>query len=131
MKWRRFLVLAAIAVAMVVAVSAVVLGRPASEEHQPLGASFVHAAGEGSMGCATCHTSPIVSANCNSCHPTPPTRITAAQIYIPHHDPKEAPAGITRQTCHLTSGNDARFVTSPDAGHNFCSSCHGPKHSDD
>ncbi len=99
MKWRRFLVLAAIAVAMVVAVSAVVLGRPASEEHQPLGASFVHAAGEGSMGCATCHTSPIVSANCNS--------------------------------CHLTSGNDARFVTSPDAGHDFCSSCHGPKHSDD
>ncbi len=125
---RKFLI-SAIGAVVVVLVMSILLSRPASEGHLTVGASIAHAAAEGKMGCATCHTSPIVSANCTSCHPSPPTRITDAQIYIPHHDPAKAPGGITCQNCHLTSGNDARFVRTPDASHNFCSTCHGPKHS--
>lgn len=130
MKWRKLLISAASAVIMVIAVSAVTLSRPASETH-PLGASLAHAQGDGSMGCSNCHTAPIVSVNCSDCHSTPPTKITAAQINFPHHDAADAPEGITCQVCHMTSGNDARFVTTPAAGHDYCTSCHNARHSGD
>jgi hypothetical protein len=87
---------------------------------------FVHGAED--EGCVKCHTQPIV-ANCLDCHDgsfedSPPQTLDD-DVDFPHHDP--APGGPPDNcgvaACH-DAGSDGRFVSEPNADHNYCDSCH-------